>query len=108
LEAALDLDPPEGPLALVADGEDRPIRRICAHKEALVVAFLGEERLFVSADATEGTAFTISYEGQWALRWVEVERRFQAPMTMTDLELLFRSKAGASGLAGIDWIEFLP
>jgi cytochrome c551/c552 len=79
-----------------------------ADSEALLSKEGDDERLFVSADATEGTAFTISYEGQWALRWVEVERRFQAPMTMTDLELLFRSKAGASGLAGIDWIEFLP
>ncbi|MCH2105126.1 MAG: PQQ-dependent sugar dehydrogenase [Planctomycetes bacterium] len=66
-----------------------------------------DERLYVSAEVAEGTAFTISYEGQWAMSWVEVERVFQVPTGMTELELRFRPKAGSSGLAGIDWIEFL-
>jgi hypothetical protein len=78
-----------------------------ADGEALLSKEGDDERLFVSAEAAEGTAFTISYEGQWALRWTEVERRFNAPMGMTNLELRFRPKAGASGLAGLDWIEFL-
>ena len=57
--------------------------------------------------AAEGTAFAISYEGEWAMSWVEVERVFHVPTGMTELELRFRPKAGSSGLAGIDWIEFL-
>ena len=61
----------------------------------------------MSAEAEEGTAFTISYEGEWAMSWVEVERVFHVPTGMTELELRFRPKAGSSGLAGIDWIEFL-
>ena len=75
--------------------------------EALLSKEGGDERLYVSDEAAEGTNFTVSYEGQWAMSWVEVERFFQVPMGMTELELRFRPKAGSSGLAGVDWIEFL-